>query len=154
MAGMVFWYREGSWMLVSSSGFLVGWRLFGTHMLISSLVAMAISSLMLDALALLVDFPPMEDTLMACIAGGVLLGLSLGITFSRFLKCVDLVASKPLAQDFVSRGDDHKGVGVHPADEACLEVATQDPLGAYCVDYIRHETARVVSYDQDRKSVV
>ena len=61
--------------------FLVGWRLFGTHMLISSLVAMAISSLMLDALALLVDFPPMEDTLMACIAGGVLLGLSLGIIF-------------------------------------------------------------------------
>lgn len=31
---------------------------------------------------------------------------------------------------------------------ACLEVATQDPLGAYCVDYIRHEVKRVVSYDQ------
>lgn len=31
---------------------------------------------------------------------------------------------------------------------ACLEVATQDPLGAYCVDYIRHETTRVVSYHQ------
>lgn len=32
--------------------------------------------------------------------------------------------------------------------DACLEVATQDPLGAYCVDYIRHEVKRVVSYDQ------
>ena len=32
---------------------------------------------------------------------------------------------------------------------ACLEVATQDPLGAYCVDYIRHEVTRVVSYDQE-----
>lgn len=72
----------GLWVILFNLPlFLVGWRLFGTHMLISSLVAMAISSLMLDALALLVDFPPMEDTLMACIAGGVLLGLSLGIIF-------------------------------------------------------------------------
>lgn len=31
---------------------------------------------------------------------------------------------------------------------ACLEVATQDPLGAYYVDYIKHELVRVVSYDQ------
>lgn len=61
--------------------FLVGWRLFGTHMLISSLTAMSISSLMLDGLAQLVEFPPMEDKLMACVAGGVLLGLSLGIIF-------------------------------------------------------------------------
>lgn len=36
---------------------------------------------------------------------------------------------------------------------ACLEVATQDPLGAYCVDYIRHETTRVVSYDQATLSI-
>jgi hypothetical protein len=43
---------------------------------------------------------------------------------------------------------------VEPAlTEACLEVATQDPLGAYCVDYIRHETARVVSYDQATVSI-
>lgn len=61
--------------------FLAGWRLFGTHMLISSLVAMALSSLMLDGLAQLVHFPPMEDKLMACIAGGVLLGVGLGIIF-------------------------------------------------------------------------
>lgn len=31
---------------------------------------------------------------------------------------------------------------------ACLEVATEDPLGAYAVEYIKHETTRVVSYDQ------
>lgn len=31
---------------------------------------------------------------------------------------------------------------------ACVEVATQDPLGAYCVDYIKHEYTRVVSYYQ------
>lgn len=61
--------------------FLVGWRLFGTHMLISSLTAMALSSLMLDGLAQLVEFSPMEDKLMACVAGGVLLGASLGFIF-------------------------------------------------------------------------
>ncbi len=31
---------------------------------------------------------------------------------------------------------------------ACLEVAAEDPLGAYAVDYIKHEVNRVVSYDQ------
>lgn len=31
---------------------------------------------------------------------------------------------------------------------ACLEVATEDPLGAYAVDYIKHECTRVVSYYQ------
>lgn len=31
---------------------------------------------------------------------------------------------------------------------ACLEVSTQDPLGAYAVDYIKHELSRVVSYYQ------
>lgn len=31
---------------------------------------------------------------------------------------------------------------------ACLEVANQDPLGAYAVDYIKHEYTRVVSYYQ------
>ena len=31
---------------------------------------------------------------------------------------------------------------------ACLEVATQDPLGAYAVDYIKHELNQVVGYNQ------
>ena len=61
--------------------FLLGWKLFGTHMLVSSLAAMALSSLMLDGLAAVVEFPPMEDVLLACIIGGGLLGLSLGIIF-------------------------------------------------------------------------
>ena len=47
--------------------FLIGWRLFGNHMLISSITAMAVSSLMLDAFAVLIDFPPIEDRLLACI---------------------------------------------------------------------------------------
>lgn len=36
---------------------------------------------------------------------------------------------------------------------ACLEVATEDPLGAYAVDYIKHEITRVVSYDQAAISI-
>lgn len=72
----------GIWVIIFNIPlFLLGWRLFGSHMLVSSLTAMTLSSLMLDGLALMVDFPPMEDTLMACIAGGVLLGLGLGIIF-------------------------------------------------------------------------
>ena len=31
---------------------------------------------------------------------------------------------------------------------ACLEVAAEDPVGAYAVDYIKHECTRVVSYYQ------
>ena len=61
--------------------FLIGWRLFGNHMLFSSLTAMTVSSLMIDGLAMVVDFPPMEDRLLACLIGGVLLGVSLGIIF-------------------------------------------------------------------------
>lgn len=37
--------------------------------------------------------------------------------------------------------------------DACLEVATEDPLGAYAVDYIKHECTRVVSYYQATLSI-
>ena len=61
--------------------FLLGWKLFGRRMFFSSLFAMAASSLCIDGLAALYTFPPMEDKLLACIFGGVLLGVSLGIIF-------------------------------------------------------------------------
>jgi len=62
--------------------FLLGWKLLGGHLLISSLVAMAATSLAIDGLALLYTFPPM-DPMLASIFGGVLLGLSLGIIFQQ-----------------------------------------------------------------------
>lgn len=43
---------------------------------------------------------------------------------------------------------DYSGSVESDLPAACLEVATQDPLGAYCVDYIKHEYTRVVSYYQ------
>ncbi len=61
--------------------FLLGWKLFGTYMLVSSITAMALGSVFIDLFAAVIPFPPMEDTLLACIVGGALLGLSLGIIF-------------------------------------------------------------------------
>ncbi len=61
--------------------FLLGWKLLGGHMLVSSLFAMTVSSLFIDLYPMFYTFPPMEDTLLACLIGGVVLGVGLGITF-------------------------------------------------------------------------
>lgn len=60
--------------------FLLGWKLLGGHLLVSSLVAMAVSSVLIDAIAAVYTFLPMEP-LLACIFGGVLLGGALGVIF-------------------------------------------------------------------------
>ncbi len=60
--------------------FLLGWRLLGGRVLVSSLYAMACSSLMIDALNGLFTFAPME-TMLAAVIGGVLLGVGLGLVF-------------------------------------------------------------------------
>ena len=60
--------------------FLLGWRLLGGHLLVSSLYAMFISSIFIDVINLFFTFEPM-DPLLACIFGGVLMGGSLGIVF-------------------------------------------------------------------------
>ena len=62
---------------------------------------------------------------------------------------------------FVSQGEETGVIQLYdyPGDveadlaAACLEVAAEDPLGAYCVDYIKHELVRVVSYDQATLSI-
>ncbi|WP_251449002.1 hypothetical protein [Vermiculatibacterium agrestimuris] len=48
---------------------------------------------------------------------------------------------------------DYDGEVESDLTRACLEVATEDPLGAYCVDYIKHESSRVVSYYQAKLSI-
>ena len=62
--------------------FLLGWRLLGGKLLVSSLFAMAVSSIFIDVLAPLWNWEPM-DPLLACIIGGVLMGLSLGLVFRQ-----------------------------------------------------------------------
>ena len=60
--------------------FLLGWRLLGGHLLVSSLYAMLVSSVFVDLLHMFYTFQPMEPFL-ACVFGGVIIGLSLGIIF-------------------------------------------------------------------------
>ena len=58
--------------------FILGWIFLGKRALVTSLIAMVLSSLMLDGLAALYTFPTM-DPMLASIYGGVLLGASMGI---------------------------------------------------------------------------
>lgn len=60
--------------------FLLGWKLLGGRLLITSLFAMTISSVLIDVLDALFWFPSM-DPLLAGIYGGALVGLSLGMVF-------------------------------------------------------------------------
>ncbi len=61
--------------------FLLGWRLLGGHLLVSSLYAMATSSLFIDAIAALFPHIPPLEPILAAVMGGVLLGVSLGLVF-------------------------------------------------------------------------
>lgn len=62
--------------------FLLGWKLLGGHVLISSAYAMFCSSAFIDILETAVDFAPMDRT-PACVLGGVLLGTGLGTVFAQ-----------------------------------------------------------------------
>lgn len=59
--------------------FYLGVRKQGVKLLISSLYAMTVGSLLIDGLAAVHHFQPMEEPLLACIYGGVLLGISMGM---------------------------------------------------------------------------
>lgn len=59
--------------------FILGVRFQGFHVLWSSIFAMVISSVFMDVIPLFITFRPMEDHLVACIFGGAMLGLSLGM---------------------------------------------------------------------------
>ena len=62
--------------------FLAGWRLLGSHMLVTSLFATAVSSLAIDAIAAIHTFAPMEP-LLAALYGGAAMGVGLGLVFSQ-----------------------------------------------------------------------
>lgn len=59
--------------------FILGIRRQGFRLLLSSVFAMSISSVFIDLLAYLVKFKPIEDHLVACLIGGGMVGLSMGI---------------------------------------------------------------------------
>ena len=62
--------------------FLAGWKFIGFHLLASSLLSMAVSSAAIDLIAAAYSFPPM-DPMLACLCGGALMGVGLGIVFSQ-----------------------------------------------------------------------
>lgn len=62
--------------------FLLGWKFLGGHTLVSSLFAMTATSVLVDLIAAVYTFPPM-DPMLAAIFGGVSLGVSLGMIFSK-----------------------------------------------------------------------
>ena len=57
---------------------IIGFKKEGFKLLFASFYAIFITSLMIDGINMLYEFPPM-DTLLACVFGSVLLGISLGI---------------------------------------------------------------------------
>ena len=62
--------------------FILGWKLLGGHTLVSSLFAMAATSVLVDLIAAVYTFPAM-DPMLAAVFGGVTLGLSMGMIFSK-----------------------------------------------------------------------
>lgn len=62
--------------------FILGWKFLGGHALVSSLFAMAATSVLVDLITAVYTFPPM-DPMLAAVFGGVSLGASLGIIFSK-----------------------------------------------------------------------
>lgn len=59
--------------------FLLAWKYLGKQMLFGSLYAMLLSSLLLDLFGGIIRFPTLEEPIMACIFGGVFLGLASGL---------------------------------------------------------------------------
>ena len=69
-------------ILVNVPLFLAGWGLLGGRLLVSSLYAMAVSSLAIDVIAWMHTFPPM-DPILATLYGGAGMGVGLGLVFSQ-----------------------------------------------------------------------
>ena len=69
-------------IIVNVPLFLAGWRLLGGRLLVSSLYAMAVSSLAIDVIAWMHTFPPM-DPILATLYGGAGMGVGLGLVFSQ-----------------------------------------------------------------------
>lgn len=69
-------------LLINVPLFIVGWRVLGFRLLATSLYSMAISSVAIDLFNYLIPFPQMNQML-ACLCGGALLGVGLGIVLSQ-----------------------------------------------------------------------
>ena len=71
-----------SGFVLNAACYALGWKLLGGHTLVSSLFAMAATSILVDLIAAAYTFPPM-DSMLASVFGGLTLGVALGMIFSR-----------------------------------------------------------------------
>ena len=62
--------------------FILGWKLLGGHLLVTSAVAMFLTSIMVDIVDAIYTFQPM-DSMLACVFGGVTLGISIGMVLQQ-----------------------------------------------------------------------
>ena len=69
-------------LLINVPLFIVGWRVMGFRLLATSLYSMAISSVAIDLFNYFIPFAPMNQML-ACLCGGAMLGLGLGMVLSQ-----------------------------------------------------------------------
>ena len=60
--------------------FIIAWKHFVGKFIISSLVGMLLSSVLVDVLAV-IDYSPTDDMLLACLIGGAIKGLGLGLIY-------------------------------------------------------------------------
>ena len=73
----------GTVVLVANTPlFLLGWKFLGGSVLISSLYAMAATSILVDVFASLFTFTPI-DPILAAVFGGAITGLSIGAIFAQ-----------------------------------------------------------------------
>ncbi len=62
---------------------LAGFKKQGAKLLIATVFAITVSSLLIDGLGAIYVFKPMEDPLLSCIFGSVILGVSLGLMLRK-----------------------------------------------------------------------
>lgn len=60
--------------------FIIAWKHFGGKFIISSLVGMLLSSVLVDIMAV-INYSPTDDMLLACLIGGAIKGLGLGLIY-------------------------------------------------------------------------
>lgn len=66
-------------ILINIPLFVLGIRLQGFKILVSSLYSMTVGSILIDLVAAWFTFAPIENTLVACLFGGVILGISMAM---------------------------------------------------------------------------
>ena len=112
--------------------FIIGVKKQGLKLLINSLIAMSLGSVMIDGLAMVVTFPAM-DPLLATIYGGVFVGASCGLMLAGALGFVE------------ANGGNQT-----------LEVATNMrwlAAGAYCVSGLIMFIGLALVYNLDKKTL-